>query len=254
MVNLSRFIVVLGISLSLSACLENIRVPLPSPLSTVGGARPAVHQGFELVAEFGDGVWGQEQERAEMVGGGVGVALGGRVEVQYLDFSPTKKVVSDSTGNDHAGESADHLKGKVLVKEFETQRLAVGIHLATSGADRRAGTVQDESLRSVDFALPVEFDWVRSPKGTRNSAVKDLSVFAGPRIIHQRLDDNRTRESESGTLWGLNFGLRTRLSYISLIGELNLAWTPEMTLGGIRSQSGFIVLPMGGVRVLIPFG
>ena len=254
MARLPRFLLILAVSSSLSGCVEHIRVPLPSPLSTVGGARPPVYQGFQLISEFGDGVWGQEQERAEMIGGGLGLAMGGRVELQFLAFSPTKKVVSDETGRSHSGASANQFKGKVLVEKFEAQRLNLGVHLAVSGASREAGGAQDESLRSVDLAVPVEFDWIRSPEGTRNSSVKDLSVFAGPRIIHQSLDDKQTGESESGTLWGINFGLRSRLSYIGLIGELNFAWTPGMTLGGIRSERDFIVLPMAGVQVLIPFG
>ena len=130
----------------------------------------------------------------------------------------------------------------------------MGIHLATSWASRSAGSAQDESLRSVDLALPMEFEWYPSPVGTRDSEVKELSLFAGPRAVFQTIDDNRNRESESGTLLAILLGVKGRLGYLSLTGELNLAWTPDMTLGGIRSEPGFIVLPMLGAKVLIPLG
>ena len=66
------------------SCVETVRVPLAVPLPAVGGSRPATPQGLQFIGEFGDGLWGQEQERAEMAGGGVGFAMPGPVRVQRL--------------------------------------------------------------------------------------------------------------------------------------------------------------------------
>lgn len=243
-----------GTSFFLSGCVEHVRVPLPTPLATVGGARPAVNQGLQLMAEFGDGVWGQEQERAEMAGGGFGGSVGGRFEFMVSMFESTRKVRSDSTGQKHVGSDADHYRGKLLAKRFEAQKLSLGIHLAFSESERREGTVQDEALSSIDFAVPVEFDWVSSPAEAQSPTVKEVSVYAGPRAVVQKMEDSKTGETDQGTIVGILLGLRARYSYLSLIGELNLARTPEMTLGGIRSESGLILLPMLGAKILIPLG
>lgn len=249
-----RLTIFAGMSFFLSSCVEYVRVPLPTPLSTVGGARPAVNQGFQFMAEFGDGVWGQEQERAEMAGGGVGGSVGGRLEFMLSSFVSTRKVRSDSTGERHVGSDADHYRGKFLIKEFEVPKLNLGIHLAFSESERRAGTVQYESIRSVDFAVPVEFDWISSSPEARGTPVNEVSVYAGPRAVVQMIEDGNTRESDRGTLLGLLLGLKARYSFLSVVGEVNLARTPDMTLGGIRSDPGFILLPMLGLRILIPWG
>ncbi len=55
------------------------RLPLAVPLPAVSGSRPATPQGLWAFAEFGDGVWGQEQERVEMAGVGVGFSLRDRI-------------------------------------------------------------------------------------------------------------------------------------------------------------------------------
>jgi integrase len=44
---------------------------------------------LELIGEFGDGVWGQEQERVEVGGGGFAFSLRDRVEFSFLAYSPT---------------------------------------------------------------------------------------------------------------------------------------------------------------------
>ena len=66
-----RTVLVVGLAGTSSCGSAPRRVPLPVPFSAVGGSRPATPQGVQAFGEFGDGVWGQEQERVEIGGGGV---------------------------------------------------------------------------------------------------------------------------------------------------------------------------------------
>lgn len=250
----SRLNLLLAQALSLSGCVKEVRVPLPTPLPTVGGARPLVGQGLQFLGEFGDGVWGQEQERAEMIGGGLGISTKGRFEALYSSFHSTRRVQEGNSGKKHSGSFAHLFRGKLTVSEFQNSRLSVGLHIARTWVDRNKGTVQDEELRAFDLAVPVEFQWLTRDPGPRGVTAREVSLYAGPRTVLQNLRDGATREWDRGAMMAILLGAKARLGSVSFIGELNFAWTPAMELGGIRSDPGFIVLPMVGIRVLVPAG
>ena len=72
-----------------SCAAPPMRLPLAVPLAAVGGSRSATPQGLWALAEFGDGVWGQEQERVEVYGVGVGFAMRDRFEFNVSGYQPT---------------------------------------------------------------------------------------------------------------------------------------------------------------------
>jgi len=234
-----------------TACVESVRVPLAVPLPSVGGARPATPGGVELIAEFGDKVWGQEQERAEMGGGGLAVALGDRVELSTLLYGKTRQV-NDSNGGPHHGEVTTSIRGKIRLGDFAGGLGAFGIQLARSGTRRERTDVQDERLSASDFALPVEFHALTSGPFIDQR----LTVYAAPRLVLQSFEDrlNRRRDITDGTLAGALAGVAARLRYFTSIAEMNFVRTPTMEFSGTTFDSGWHVLPMASVRGLIPIG
>ena len=115
-----------------SSCVPSVRIPLPVPLSSVGGSRPATPQGLQLAIEFGDGVWGQEQERIEMAGGGFGVSLRDRIELSVSGYGATRTVQSQSSA------TTTGVRGKVRLGDFSGGRASVGIHVAHLTSQRAA--------------------------------------------------------------------------------------------------------------------
>ena len=231
-----------------ASCIAAVRVPLAVPLSAVGGSRPATPQGLQLIGEFGDGLWGQEQERAEMAGAAVGFSIRDRLEFTASVYNTTR-TVRDSLGNDHVGEPALGVRGKIRLGDFRGDRASIGLHVARFTSERSRPDVQDERLTALDVALPLEV----YPVG---SAFVDYrwSVYAAPRLVFQTFEDRRTRETTKGTMAAALLGVAARWRYFAVMGEMNLARTPTMSFGNATFPSGWLLLPMGSVRGIIPLG
>jgi hypothetical protein len=131
------------------------------------------------MAEFGDGVWGQEQERAEMGGGGLGFALRDRVEFSVAGYGSTREV-QVSSGERHRGEATTAVRGKVRFGDFPGDRMSVAVHVAYMGSSRESSDLQSERLNAWDVALPVEF----YPGGDGFIDYR-WGVYAGPSLVSQ---------------------------------------------------------------------
>ena len=116
-----------------SSCVPSVRIPLPVPLPSVGGSRPATPQGLHLALEFGDGVWGQEQERVEMGGGGLGISVGDRIELGVSGYGATRRVQSRTSATTTA------VRGKVRLGDFAGGRASVGLHVTGMASGRLEG-------------------------------------------------------------------------------------------------------------------
>lgn len=236
--------------LGTGGCASAVRVPLAVPLPAVGGARPSTPQGLELVVDFGDGVWGQEQERAEMVGSGLGIALKDRVELTASAHQSTR-TVQDEYGNDRRGETTTSGGAKVRFAEFANGRGSVALHAVVLGSSRVSGSAQDEHLSAWDLALPIEYALVSADGDPASS---HWSVFGGPRLVFQTFEDRLANVTESGTLAAGLFGLAGRWRHFAIAGELNVAHTSPLGLPAGVDGGDWLLLPAVSVRGMIPIG
>jgi len=215
------------------------RIPLAVPLPAVGGSRPATPQGVQLNFAFGDGGWGQEQERVEIGGSGVGFALRDRIEFNVLGYAPTRGESDPAT--------TVGVRGKVRFGDFMGGRASVGMHVARMTAARERSGLQDERLTAWDVALPLTFYPVSGQFIDHRWA-----VYAAPRLVFQTFDDRMTNETTNGTLAAALLGVARRWRYVAVTGEINFAHTPSMSFGNTPLQGGWILLPMASVSVILP--
>jgi hypothetical protein len=218
---------------------------LAVPLTSVGGSRPATPQGLRLIGEFGDGVWGQEQERVELAGGGLGLSAADRIEFSVSGYAPTRQVQSQNANPTLA------VRGKVRLGDFFGGRTSIGLHVARLSATRQRGSVQNERMTAWDVALPMTF----YPVGSQFAGADyRWGVYVAPRLVFQSFEDRLTRETTSGTLAAGLLGVVARWRHVTLTGELNFAHAPSMTFGNTTSQGGWGLLPMASVSVILPIG
>jgi hypothetical protein len=128
-----------------------MRLPLAVPLPAVGGSRPATSQGLWAFGQFGDGVWGQEQERVEVYGVGVGFAMRDRFEFNVSGYQPTRDA------DDHA--SPVGVRGKIRLGDLVGGRASIAVHIAGTSTTREVPGVQDERMtglgcRTSTYVLP----------------------------------------------------------------------------------------------------
>lgn len=241
------FLLVLFV-LGAAGCTEVVRVPLAVPIPTVGGARPADPQGVQLLAEFGDGLWGQEQERAEMGGGGIAISVADRFEATLAGYASTREVEGPS-GEGHSGAVTGALRAKVRLLDLFQGRGAMGIHVGRMAALRDEDPVQDEELIAWDVALPFEFYPLSGETSDRR-----LRLYAAPRLLRQSFRIPHSGASTSGSMYGILAGIYGQRHFLAISGELNLLHRPSLEYQGASSTSGWIVLPMGSFRFVFSIG
>ena len=237
---LFRRTVLVALLAGASSCVPSVRIPLPVPLPSVGGSRPATPQGLQFVLEFGDGVWGQEQERVEMGGGGLAISLWDRIELGVSGYGATRRVQSQTSA------TTTGVRGKIRLGDFSGGRASVGLHVTGMTSQRLEGGLQDERMTAWDFALPVTF----YPFGEQFVDHR-WGVYVAPRLVFQTFEDRLAIQTTKGTLAGGLLGVAARWRYFALTGELNFARTPDM---GLAFESGWLVLPMLSVRGMVPIG
>ena len=241
-------IVLLTLLAGTASCAPSARVPLAVPLTPVGGSRPATPSGLMLIAAFGDGVWGQEQQRAEMTGGGLGFATGDRFAFSASAYGSTREV-RDANGNVDHGEPTFVARGKIRLHDFVGGKASIGVHTALLGSQRLRHDIQNDRLLAWELALPLEF----YPLG-ESFPDHRFGLYVAPRLVFQTLDDRLRGVSTKGTMVGGLLGLTARWRHVALSGELNVAKTPTMSYVGTTFPGGWLALPIAGVSVIIPLG
>ena len=238
-----RTVLVVGLAGTPSCGPPPVRIPLPVPLPAVGGSRPATPQGIQLIGEFGDGVWGQEQDRVEIGGGGLGFALRDRVEFSVSGYGSTRQVQRQT------GAATTGVRGKIRLGDFMGGRASVGIHAVYMTSGRQQAGLQDERLTAWDIALPLEI----YPGGAQFVDHR-WGVYAAPRLVFQTFEDRMTSETTKGTLAAALLGVAARWRHVAVTGEMNIAHTPSMSFGSTTFQGGWILLPMASVSGILPIG
>ena len=234
-----RTVLVVGLAGTPSCGPPPVRIPLPA----VGGSRPATPQGIQLIGEFGDGVWGQEQDRVEIGGGGLGFALRDRVEFSVSGYGSTRQVQRQT------GAATTGVRGKIRLGDFMGGRASVGIHAVYMTSGRQQAGLQDERLTAWDIALPLEI----YPGGAQFVDHR-WGVYAAPRLVFQTFEDRMTSETTKGTLAAALLGVAARWRHVAVTGEMNIAHTPSMSFGSTTFQGGWILLPMASVSGILPIG
>lgn len=234
----ARLLTTVIVLASAAGCAAVTRVPIPVPISTLGGSRPVTPQGLYAIVEFGDGVWGQEQKRVELVGGGIGAAVADRLEVGARWYSATQA--------DYGGD-ARVVRGKGRLLDLHSGRVAVAIDVARLSG-QQGSSVQDDRMSGWDVALPVTL----YPLSHDNSPDGRLGVYVAPRLVFESFEDRLATETSEGTMTGGSVGLRGRWKWVSLTGELTVVSTPDMSLGAQSFPSGLIVLPAMSASLMLP--
>jgi len=236
--------------LGTGACASFVRVPLAVPLSAVGGARPSTPQGLEFFVDFGDGVWGQEQERAEMIGSGIGFAVADRVELSASTHQSTR-TVQDEYGDSRRGETTRSGRGKVRFAKFAAERGSISLQAGFLTSSRASGDVQDDHLFAWDLALPVEYSLTpaagEAPSGR-------WGLYAGPRLVFQTFEDRLAGVTESGTLAAGLLGVAGRWRHFAISGELNVAHTSRLGAPAGVGAGDWLLLPGMSVTGMVPIG
>jgi len=232
---------------TLFGCQVPVRVPLGVPLPTVGGARPATPGGIFAGVTFGDGLWGQEQLRAEMAGYTAGLTALDRVAFEIFGQSTTQSV-RDSLGGSESPPMTEGVALKVRLFGFDGGRGALGVRLARSTADRSSDPLQDDQLVVLDFAIPFEYRPL-----SRDSIVDTrLALHAGPRFVHQTFDQGALGPETSGTALAGFVGVAGRWRYLSITGEAAVVRTPSLLVGSTASPPGWIFLPSLELAAVLP--
>lgn len=239
--------------IALGACYtpRGARVPLVIPFSPIEGAAPSVPQGISFSGFFGDGLWGQEQERAEIRGYGGGFALADRVEFTIGSFHSTKEV-EGVEGRDLDGPDVETTALKVRLLDLGSRRMTVGFRVAASRASRHEleGTVgagQHDELDVWDLSLPVEVRWVGD-----EGFWSFVAGYAAPRFVRQEF--RSFEQEDTGTAWGLSVGFKTVRKWVGVVTEATLIRTADLKVGGYGSNPGWTFLPSIAGKIYLAFG
>ncbi|MFW6084040.1 MAG: hypothetical protein ACODAA_02400 [Gemmatimonadota bacterium] len=220
------------------ACATPPRVPLGAPFPLVRGGTSIPAEGVAAGVELNDGLQGQELLRKELLAGSITFGLENR-----LAFS-----LGAYAGHDENDEPTGFLaSAKVRLGSWLGERTSTAARLGYTHINRVKagdGDGQDESLRTVDLALPTEF-LLSAPE----SSVR-FSGYAGPRFLYEDYRDELVPEDQfTGFVPGLLAGLHLDFGAIHVFGEGTLAWRPDTTFRGEAFPGGSIFLPAVGVIV-----
>lgn len=215
-----------------AACADPMRTPLPAPFPLTSGGTPVPGRGAGIALELGDGLQGQELYRKELLTGMLIAGIEDRVNLSLGVYGGHEE-------EDPAGVLA---AAKVRMGAPLGGRSSSAVRVGLASVDRTEGSAQDESLLSLDVALPTEF-LVNSPTDD-----VQFSAYAGPRLVYEDYTDRATpAESFTGWIPGLLGGLHLDAGHFHLFGEGTVAFLPENVYRGTTYGGGTIFLPTAGI-------
>lgn len=235
-----RLVLVLALFAPLVAqgCATPPRVPLGAPFPLVRGGTSIPADGVAAGLELNDGLQGQELLRKELLAGSISFGLEDRLAFSFGVYR----------GHDGGAEPTGFLaSAKGRLGSWLGERTSTAVRLGYSHINRvevRERGGQDESLRTLDLAVPTEL-LLSAPE----SSVR-FSGYAGPRFLYENYRDELVPEDDfEGVVPGLLVGLHLDFGAIHLFGEGTFALRPETTFRDETFSGGSIFLPAIGVIV-----
>ena len=184
------------------------------------------------VSEFGDGLRGQEVQRAEVLNLNLGIGVLDRVNVSTAAYGGNEE--SDSTGR--------LWRVKVRLGELFGSRSSVSVHVGLATTHRDDPPAQQESLRTFDVAVPAEI-LLTDPAQRRKG-----SVFVGPRVTRESYRDDLDRRQDMHSIYaGVLGGAHLRYGVLHLFAESTLLYVPKSTLHNVTYGGRLTVMPAVGV-------
>lgn len=235
-----RFVIVLALfaSLVVQACSTPPRVPLGAPFPLVRGGTSIPSDGVAAGLELNDGLQGQELLRKELLAGSITFGLEDRLAFSFGAYG-------GHDGNDEPTGFLASAKGRL--GSWLGERTSTAVRLGYAHINRvevRERDGQDESLRTLDLAVPTELLFSAPESSVR------FSGYAGPRFLYENYRDEMVPEdSFTGVVPGLLAGLHIDFGALHLFGEGTFAWRPETTFREETFSGGSIFLPAIGVIV-----
>lgn len=213
-------------------------LPSPFPLTYGGTTIPA--KGIAGGLEIGDGLSGQEVQRAELLSLNLGVGIADRISVSGA-------VYQRDAFNVLSGEPSGSVwRVKARLGDVFGPRSSVSASVAVASVDREDLPAQKESLHTVDLAAPVEFlltDPARRLKG---------STYVGPRVTMESYRDHLdSRQDLSNVYAGVLGGVHLSYGVLHLFGEATLLYVPKSTYHDVSYGGRMTVMPAAGVLVRI---
>lgn len=212
--------------LGLVACAP-VRKALPTAFPLVQGANPVPARGVGASLEIGDGVRGLELGRTELVNVGIIAGIHDLVGLSLHGYGDLR----------NNGWRGGLIQGKVRLAHLGP-RTAVGLHAAAGFSQRADRSAQNDTLRTADLALPVE--WV---VGTRPGGKRFTTVYLGPRLTYENYrdalnDSTHVPQHLRHAFPGVVAGVQVAEGGFNVFGELSLVYLSQnvynrVTYGGV---------------------
>jgi hypothetical protein len=226
---------IIWVTLGCVSCAARVALPLPYPLTYGGTTIPA--KGVAGGLEFGDGLGGQERQRAEILNFNLGIGVADRISVSGAMYG--RPGAFSIMGHDPMGSL---WRVKARLGELFEARSSVSVHVGLATVDRTSLPAQRESLRTVDVAVPAEF-LLTDPAERRK-----VSVYVGPRATRESYRDYLDpRQDVQDVYGGVLGGVHLADGVLHLFGEVTLLYVPENTFHNVTYGGRLTVMPAVGV-------
>ncbi len=223
-------------ALTCVACVAPKRVALKSPFPLTYGGTTIPANGVAVGVEYGDGLAGQERERAGILNLNLRIGVLDRVSVSAAAYGGTE-------GGDPAGVL---WRANVRLGELFGPRSSVAVHAGFATTHRQDLPAQHENLRAIDVAVPAEF-LLTDPAERRKG-----SVYVGPRVTRESYHDELDRLQDlEATYVGVLGGAHLRYGVLHLFAEATLLYVPKSSLHGVTYGGGLTLLPTVGALLRI---
>jgi hypothetical protein len=231
-----ELIIVLAALPCLSCVTQPKRVALPSPFPLTHGGTTIPANGVAVGLEFGNGLRGQEVQRASILNFNLGIGVLDRISVSAAGYG----------GNENGDRSGSLWRVKARVGEVFGPRSSVSVQVGVAAIDREDLPAQQESLRTVDVAVPAEF-LLTDPSERRKG-----SVYIGPRLTRESYRDDLDHRQDLRTLCGgVLGGAHLRYGVLHLFAEATLLYVPKSSLQGVSYGGRLTVMPTVGALLRI---